>query len=138
MYPLRVAPTPLLCERLQRDRGSAAHRSPLDCALFRWCCLVPCMFSMVGLSHDTFQWLDKKAKSFVCSCHVSWNISPSVASFGNRLDICGIVLLMWGASLPSIHFAFWCDSALKIAHWCFVCLSVERCRLRASSIPVPS
>jgi adiponectin receptor len=67
--------------------------------------------------------IEMKTDKTVRSCHVTWNLSPSAASFGNRLDFCGIVLLMWGASLPSIHFAFACDPTLKIIHWCFVWLS---------------
>jgi len=65
----------------------------------------------------------RKADQIICSCHVTWNLSPSAASFGNRLDFCGIVLLMWGASLPSIYFAFACDPTMKIIHWCLVWLS---------------
>ena len=65
----------------------------------------------------------RKPDQIICSCHVTWNLSPSAASFGNRLDFCGIVLLMWGASLPSICFAFACDPTMKIIHWCLVWLS---------------
>ncbi|KAL1589725.1 hypothetical protein WHR41_01655 [Cladosporium halotolerans] len=69
------------------------------------------------------------ALCFACSacCHVIWNLSAPAASFGNRLDFSGIVLLMWGASLPSIHFAFLCDPMLKYLHWGLVSLSASGC-----------
>jgi predicted membrane channel-forming protein YqfA (hemolysin III family) len=76
-----------------------------------------------GMSFEVLDSIDRKAYMPVRSCHVTWNLSPSAASFGNRLDFGGIVLLMWGASLPSIHFAFACDPMMKIIHWCFVRLS---------------
>nr|POE74594.1 isoform 2 of adiponectin receptor protein [Quercus suber] len=63
----------------------------------------------------------------VVSCHIVWNVSAPAAVFGNRLDFCGIVLLMWGASLPSIHFAFICDPALKQFHWLLVSLTACGC-----------
>jgi adiponectin receptor len=56
---------------------------------------------------------------FACSasCHIVWNHSPSIASFGNQLDYFGIVLLMWSASLPSIYYGFICDRNAQIFHW---------------------
>ncbi|KAF2758484.1 mPR-typeG-protein-coupled receptor [Pseudovirgaria hyperparasitica] len=56
---------------------------------------------------------------FACSasCHIVWNHSPSIASFGNQLDYLGIVLLMWTASLPSIYYGFICDPTLRYFHW---------------------
>ena len=36
---------------------------------------------------------------------------------GNKLDFTGIVLLMWTASVASIHFAFICDPCLRSLHW---------------------
>jgi adiponectin receptor len=66
---------------------------------------------------------------FACSagCHVVWNHSPSVARLGNRLDFSGIVILMWGASLASIHFAFICDPWLRTIHWILVSASASGC-----------
>ncbi|KAH0155938.1 purine and uridine phosphorylase, partial [Aureobasidium melanogenum] len=45
----------------------------------------------------------------------------------NRADCCGIVLLMWGASLASIHFAFICDARLKSIHWFLSSASATGC-----------
>ncbi|GAM83420.1 hypothetical protein ANO11243_014080 [Dothideomycetidae sp. 11243] len=66
---------------------------------------------------------------FACSatCHLIWNHSPALASLGNQLDYCGIVLLMWSASLASIHFAFTCDPWLRGIHWLFVSASGFGC-----------
>ncbi|THW60781.1 mPR-typeG-protein-coupled receptor [Aureobasidium pullulans] len=66
---------------------------------------------------------------FICSagCHVVWTHSPPIASLGNRLDFCGIVILMWGASLASIHFAFICDPWLRSLHWILVSASASGC-----------
>ncbi|KAH0344239.1 mPR-typeG-protein-coupled receptor, partial [Aureobasidium melanogenum] len=66
---------------------------------------------------------------FACSagCHVVWNHSPPIASLGNRLDFSGIVILMWGASLASIHFAFICDPWLRTVHWGLVSASAAGC-----------
>ncbi|KAI4855402.1 mPR-typeG-protein-coupled receptor [Aureobasidium sp. EXF-8846] len=48
--------------------------------------------------------------------------SQTVHKKYNRADCSGIVLLMWGASLASIHFAFICDPRQKSLHWFLVCL----------------
>ncbi|KAI4721283.1 mPR-typeG-protein-coupled receptor [Aureobasidium sp. EXF-10727] len=66
---------------------------------------------------------------FTCSagCHVVWNHSPPIASLGNRLDFSGIVILMWGASVASIHFAFICDPWLRTLHWVLVSASATGC-----------
>jgi len=66
---------------------------------------------------------------FACSacCHILWNHSHKVASFGNQLDYLGIILLMWGASLPSIHYGFLCDATLRNAHWFLVSLLASGC-----------
>ena len=56
------------------------------------------------------------------SCHIIWNLSAPAACFGNRLDFSGIVLLMWGAGIPSIHYAFVCDTTLEYLH----CFSVSQ------------
>jgi adiponectin receptor len=59
------------------------------------------------------------------SCHIIWNLSAPAACFGNRLDFSGIVLLMWGASIPSIHYAFVCNTMLEYMHCSLVSQSVS-------------
>jgi adiponectin receptor len=50
-------------------------------------------------------------------CHIIWNHSPSYGSLGNKLDYLGIILLMWGASIPSIYYGFFCDPTLQKFYW---------------------
>lgn len=66
---------------------------------------------------------------FACSagCHVVWNHSPAIAHLGTRLDFSGIVILMWAASLASIHFAFICDPWLRTVHCALVSASASCC-----------
>jgi len=65
----------------------------------------------------TVQWLKLTLNSF----HTVGNHSQHIHGIYNRVDCCGIVLLMWGASLASIHFAFVCNSHLRSLHWFLVC-----------------
>ena len=37
--------------------------------------------------------------------------------FGNQLDYLGIVILMWGSTIPSIYYGFYCDPGLQKAYW---------------------
>lgn len=50
-------------------------------------------------------------------CHIIWNHSPNYASFGNKLDYLGIILLMWGASIPSIYYGLYCNPVLQKFYW---------------------
>ncbi|KAK3050667.1 hypothetical protein LTR09_008033 [Extremus antarcticus] len=69
------------------------------------------------------------AVCFACSasCHVLWNLNQKAASFGNKLDLCGIVLLMWSASVASVHFAFVCDPGLRLVRWALITVSATGC-----------
>ncbi|MCJ1324310.1 hypothetical protein MMC10_000972 [Thelotrema lepadinum] len=55
------------------------------------------------------------ATCFVLSStfHIINNHSPVVAQIGNQLDYLGIVVLMWGSTLPSIYYGFYCDRTLQ-------------------------
>ncbi|KAH0237526.1 HlyIII-domain-containing protein, partial [Aureobasidium melanogenum] len=59
--------------------------------------------------------------------HTAGSHSQAVHKKYNRADCCGIVLLMWGASLASIHFAFICDARLKSIHWFLSSASATGC-----------
>ncbi|KAF2238395.1 mPR-like GPCR protein [Viridothelium virens] len=61
------------------------------------------------------------------SCHVLWNHSPSIASLGTQLDYAGIILLMWTASLPSIHYGFAEDKVARNFHWALTTLVASGC-----------
>jgi predicted membrane channel-forming protein YqfA (hemolysin III family) len=51
------------------------------------------------------------------------NHSQPLAALWTRIDYSGIVLLMWGASIPSIHFGFICHPGYRFMHWTIVTLS---------------
>ncbi|KAG9854642.1 purine and uridine phosphorylase, partial [Aureobasidium melanogenum] len=59
--------------------------------------------------------------------HTAGSHSQAVHKKYNRADCCGIVLLMWGASLASIHFAFICDARLESLHWFLSSASATGC-----------
>jgi adiponectin receptor len=49
--------------------------------------------------------------------HTIANHSETVAARGVQLDYAGIVLLMWGAVMPSIYYGFYCDPKLQKVYW---------------------
>ena len=49
--------------------------------------------------------------------HIIGNHSPNVQKFGNQLDYLGIVILMWGSTIPSVYYGFYCDTGLQKAYW---------------------
>lgn len=49
--------------------------------------------------------------------HVIANHSPGVQKIGNQLDYLGIVILMWGSTVPSIYYGFYCDPKLQQIYW---------------------
>jgi adiponectin receptor len=40
--------------------------------------------------------------------------------FGAQLDFQGVILLMWGATIPLIYYGFYCDIILKYCYWTLV------------------
>ncbi len=62
--------------------------------------------------------------------HTIANYSEIVAARGVQLDYVGIVLLMWGAAMPSVYYGFYCDPNLQKVYWiavssvAFVCILV--------------
>lgn len=52
--------------------------------------------------------------------HTLSNHSPAVAKFWNQLDYVGIALMIWGSFIPSVFYAFWCDSHLRDVYWTMV------------------
>ena len=51
------------------------------------------------------------------SYHIITNHSPKIQKSGNQLDYLGIVILMWGSTIPSIYYGFYCDPKLQKAYW---------------------
>jgi adiponectin receptor len=62
--------------------------------------------------------------------HTIANHSESVAACGVQLDYVGIVLLMWGAIIPSVYYGFYCEPNLQKAYWiavssvAFACITI--------------
>ncbi|KAK1831040.1 hemolysin-III channel protein-like protein Izh2 [Podospora conica] len=50
--------------------------------------------------------------------HTFFHHSASTFSLGLKLDFQGVILLMWGANIPLIYYAFLCDPPLQVAYWC--------------------
>lgn len=52
--------------------------------------------------------------------HTFMNHSEKVASFSFQLDLFGILLLMWGATIPVIYYGLKCDPVLQLIYWILV------------------
>ena len=59
--------------------------------------------------------------------HIISNHSPKVQRFGNQLDYIGIVILMWGSTIPSIYYGFYCDPRLQEIYWANVSILAVLC-----------
>lgn len=59
--------------------------------------------------------------------HTILNHSAVVAKFGNRLDYVGIVTLIWGSFIPSIHYGFSSEPGLMRTYWTMVSRSLRSC-----------
>ena len=59
--------------------------------------------------------------------HIISNHSSKVQAFGNQLDYLGIVILMWGSTIPSIYYGFYCDPSLQKMYWANVSFLATLC-----------
>lgn len=66
--------------------------------------------------HPTLQ--DCKADSH--RFHTVVNHSLKYQKLGMQLDFQGILLLIWGATVPLIYYGFYCDRSLQITYWSLV------------------
>ena len=46
---------------------------------------------------------------------------------GNQLDYLGIVVLMWGSTIPSVYYGFYCEPRLQKRYWAIVSLLAIAC-----------
>ena len=53
-----------------------------------------------------------------------------VAAFGNQLDYLGIVILMWGSTIPTVYYGFYCDPSLQKVY----CIMVRRLSISVEGI----
>ncbi|PWW74687.1 HlyIII-domain-containing protein [Tuber magnatum] len=47
---------------------------------------------------------------------------PAIAALGNKLDYLGIIILIMGSFVPSVHYAFYCHRRLAYAYWAMISL----------------
>ncbi|PMD40096.1 hemolysin-III channel protein-like protein Izh2 [Hyaloscypha variabilis F] len=57
----------------------------------------------------------------ICFClsatyHTVMNHSQKMDTFGAQLDFQGVILLMWGATIPLLYYGFYCDFRLQKAY----------------------
>lgn len=45
--------------------------------------------------------------------HILSSHSRRIAAFGNQLDYLGIVILMWGSTIPTVYYGFYCNPELQ-------------------------
>ncbi len=57
---------------------------------------------------------------FSAAYHTLDNHSASCSSIFNHLDYLGIVVLMWGASVATIYYGFYCNRTLQFIYWATV------------------
>ena len=55
-----------------------------------------------------------------CSFHTCANHSKDVWIFTNQLDYLGIVIVIWGSSVSSDFFGFYCNEKLQLMYWTVV------------------
>ena len=52
--------------------------------------------------------------------HIISNHSPRANAVGIQIDFLGILLLMWGATMPSVFYGFYDNQRLQIIYWTVV------------------
>ncbi|KAH0491860.1 hypothetical protein TgHK011_003263 [Trichoderma gracile] len=55
--------------------------------------------------------------TFSATFHIMWNHSQPLTSFCNKLDYLGILVLMWGAGIPTVYYGFFCNQNLQWLYW---------------------
>ncbi|KAI9829970.1 MAG: hypothetical protein M1838_005846 [Thelocarpon superellum] len=61
--------------------------------------------------------------------HTVSNHSPRVNVIGNQLDYLGIVILMWGSTIPSVYYGYYCDPNLQKLYWAMVTVLAAACTI---------
>ncbi|RDW77169.1 hypothetical protein BP6252_05222 [Coleophoma cylindrospora] len=49
--------------------------------------------------------------------HTVMNHSQKMDAFGAQLDFQGVILLMWGATVPLVYYGFACEARLRVGYW---------------------
>ncbi|KAF2190297.1 HlyIII-domain-containing protein [Zopfia rhizophila CBS 207.26] len=64
---------------------------------------------------------------FSSSFHIFLNHSPRIWYVTSQLDHLGIVLVIWGSTVPSAHFGHYCDPKLQWFYWKLATLCALLC-----------
>ncbi|KAF1992596.1 Hly-III related protein [Aulographum hederae CBS 113979] len=59
--------------------------------------------------------------------HIVNNHSEHINIIGNQLDYLGIVILMWGSTIPCVYYGFFCDPTLQYMYWGMVTIFAAAC-----------
>ena len=54
-----------------------------------------------------------KTDETTSSFHTVSNHSREITRFGNQLDYLGIIIVMWGSTIPSDYYGFYCSPKLQ-------------------------
>lgn len=57
------------------------------------------------------------------------NHSQKVDIFGAQLDFQGVILLMWGATIPLIYYGFYCNPTLQYRYWTLLSVVAITCSI---------
>ncbi|TVY76015.1 ADIPOR-like receptor SPBC12C2.09c [Lachnellula suecica] len=113
MYTIQYTPD---IRVLRRAILSSSRRSFLEsrfASSFLHCTQIPFAFNVRSINSGSF--------------HTFANHSEWVAAFGNQLDYLGVVILMWGSTIPSVYYGFYCDPKLQKVYWSVVSILAAAC-----------
>jgi adiponectin receptor len=71
--------------------------------------------------------------SLSASFHIMSNHSEKVAAYWNQFDYLGIVILIWGSTVPSVYYGFYCDPHLQNLYWAVVSVLAVVCTIATLS-----
>ena len=63
------------------------------------------------------------------SFHTMSNHSEKVATYWNQFDYLGIAILIWGSTVPSVYYGFYCDPNLQKLYWAIVSILALVCTI---------
>jgi adiponectin receptor len=67
--------------------------------------------------------------SLFTSFHIMSNHSQKVETYWNQLDYLGIVILIWGSTVPSVYYGFYCNPNLQKLYWAVVSILAVACTI---------
>ncbi|KAG4034507.1 hypothetical protein MFRU_003g04670 [Monilinia fructicola] len=61
--------------------------------------------------------------------HLLANHSKKVNTLGNQLDYLGIVMLIWGSTIPTVYYGFYCDPTIQKIYWTLISFLATACAI---------